>query len=157
PRVLRLRTFSKAYGMAGARVAYAVGEAGLIKSFDKIRNHFGVNAIAVAGALASLEDALHLPPVIGQVRAARGRIGDIARSLGLTPLPSATNFVAIDCGGDGAFARRVLAALIARGVFVRMPGPAPLDRCIRITAGTEADLAVLAAALPEALAAARAG
>jgi len=157
PRVLRFRTFSKAYGMAGARIAYALGEAGVIKSFDKIRNHFGVNAIAVAGALASLEDPEHLPRVIGQVRAARDRIGAIARSNGLAPLPSATNFVAIDCGRDGAFARRVLAALIARGVFVRMPGPAPLDRCIRITAGTEADLAVLAATLPEALAAARAG
>lgn len=156
PRVLRFRTFSKAYGMAGARIAYALGEADVIKSFDKIRNHFGVNAIALAGALASLEDAEHLPRVTRQVRAARDRIADIARGHGLAPLPSGTNFVAIDCGRDGAFARRVLAALIARGVFVRMPGPAPLDRCIRITAGTEADLAVLSSALPEALAEARA-
>jgi histidinol-phosphate aminotransferase len=157
PRVLRFRTFSKAYGMAGARIAYAVGEAGVIAAFDKIRNHFGVNAIALAGALASLEDEAHLPSVVARVRAARDGIGAIARAAGLTALPSATNFVAVDCGRDGAFARRVLAELIARDVFVRMPGVAPLDRCIRISAGTEADLAVLAAALPEALAAARAG
>ncbi len=57
----------------------------------------------------------------------------------------------IDCGADGALARCVLAELNARDVFVRMPGVAPLDRCIRVTAGTDADLAVLAAALPEAL------
>jgi len=156
PRVLRFRTFSKAYGMAGARIAYAIGEAGLVQSFDKVRNHFGVNAIALAGALASLEDPDHLADVVRRVHAARGRIAAIARDNGLQPLPSAANFVTVDCGRDGAFARRVLNALIERDVFVRMPGVAPLDRCIRITAGTDADLAILAAVLPEALAAARA-
>ena len=156
PRVLRFRTFSKAYGMAGARIAYVLGEASVVKSFDRIRNHFGVNALALAGALASLDDPSHLAWVVAQVGAARDRIAAIARANGLEPLPSATNFVAIDCGRDGAFARRVLAELGARDVFVRMPGAAPLDRCIRVSAGTEADLAVLAAALPDALAAARA-
>lgn len=156
PRVLRFRTFSKAYGMAGARIAYAIGEAGVIRSFDKIRNHFGVNRIAQAGALASLADPAHLAAVVARVQSAREQIGAIARASGLTPLPSAANFVAIDCGRDGAFARRVLAELVARDVFVRMPGVAPLDRCIRVSAGTEGDLTVLAAALPEALAAARA-
>ena len=156
PRVLRFRTFSKAYGMAGARIAYAIGEASVVQSFDKIRNHFGVNAIALAGALASLEDAEHLGSVVAKVKAARERIGAIARASGLAPLPSATNFVTLDCGADGALARRLLAELGARDVFVRMPGVAPLDRCIRVTAGTEADLAVLASVLPEALAAARA-
>jgi histidinol-phosphate aminotransferase len=156
PRVVRFRTFSKAYGMAGARIAYAIGEAEVIKSFDKIRNHFGVNAIAQAGAIASLDDATHLVSVIARVRAARQGIAAIARDHGLEPLPSGTNFVTVDCGRDGAFARRVLAELVARDVFVRMPGVAPLDRCIRVTAGTAGDLAVLAGALPDALAAARA-
>jgi histidinol-phosphate aminotransferase len=156
PRVLRFRTFSKAHGMAGARIAYAIGEASVVESFDKIRNHFGVNAIALAGALASIDDPGHLASVVARVRVARERIGAIARANGLEPLASATNFVAVDCGADGAFARRVLSELVARDVFVRMPGVPPLDRCIRVTAGTEADLAVLAAALPEALAAARA-
>jgi histidinol-phosphate aminotransferase len=156
PRVLRFRTFSKAYGMAGARIAYAIGEAGVARAFDKIRNHFGVNVIAQAGALASLSDAEHLASVVARVGAAREKIAGIARASGLAPLPSAANFVAIDCGGDGALARRVQAELIARDVFVRMPGVPPLDRCIRVSAGTETDLALLAAALPEALAAARA-
>src|SRR6056297_1587156 len=56
PRVIRMRTFSKAYGMAGARVGYAVGAAALIKSFDRIRNHFGVTRMAQAGAQAALLD-----------------------------------------------------------------------------------------------------
>ena len=68
------------------------------------------------------------------------------------PLASATNFVAIDCGRDGAYARRILDGLVARGVFVRMPGVAPLNRCIRVSAGTEADLAIFAEELPKALA-----
>ena len=154
PRVLRFRTFSKVHGLAGARVGYAIGEAGLIKCFDKIRNHFGVNRIAQAGALAALADQAHIAEVIRRVERARVRIAEIARANGLAPLPSATNFVTIDCGRDGTFARRVLAELIARDIFIRMPGVAPLDRCIRVSAGTDADLDAFAAALPPALQAA---
>jgi histidinol-phosphate aminotransferase len=152
PNVIRYRTFSKAHGMAGARVAYAIAEANLAKAFDKIRNHFSVNRIAQAGALAALADKAWLADVVGRVNRAKERIGAIARENGLVPLPSATNFVAIDCGRDGAFARRVLDGLIARGVFVRMPGVAPQNRCIRVSAGTDADLAIFAEALPQALA-----
>lgn len=157
PRVLRFRTFSKAHGMAGARVGYAIGEAELIKSFDKIRNHFGVNRLAQVAALASLADREHLRSVCGKVAAARTRIAAVARASGLTTLASATNFVAVDCGRDGAFARAVLDQLLARGVFVRMPGVAPLNRCIRISAGTEKDLDLLEQVLGPALRAAAAG
>jgi histidinol-phosphate aminotransferase len=157
PRVLRFRTFSKVHGLAGARVGYAIGEAGLIKSFDKIRNHFGVNRIAQAGALAALADRAHMDDVLRRVARARDRIAEIARANALTPLPSATNFVTIDCGRDGAFARRVLTQLIARDIFIRMPGVAPLDRCIRVSAGTDADLDAFAEALPAALQAAADG
>ena len=151
-RVIRFRTFSKAHGMAGLRVGYAIGEAELCKSFDKIRNHFGVNRLALAGAIASLGDPEHLAFVKAQVTQARDRISAIARDAGLTALPSATNFVAIDCGGDGAHARRVLDGLLARGIFVRMPGVAPLNRCIRVSAGTPDDLDAFAAALGQAVA-----
>jgi histidinol-phosphate aminotransferase len=61
----------------------------------------------------------------------------------------------MDCGRDGAYARKVLAGLIDRDVFVRMPGVAPLDRCIRVSAGTKADLDVFKQELPEALKAAQ--
>lgn len=155
PRLLRYRTFSKAHGMAGARVGYAIGEAGLIKSFDKIRNHFAVNRIAQVGALASLDDPDHIADVARKAARARERIAAIAAQNGLTSLPSATNFVAVDCGADGAHAHRVLEELAARDIFVRMPGVAPLNRCIRVSAGLEPDLDLFEAALPEALAAAR--
>ena len=155
PRVIRLRTFSKGYGMAGARVGYAFGHPGLIRAFDKIRNHFGMNRAAQAGALAALADQDWLAHVQAEVVRAKARIAAIGAAQGLTALPSGTNFVTLDCGRDGDFARAVLAALVEAGVFVRMPFVAPQDRCIRISAGTPADLDVLEAALPGALERAR--
>ncbi|MAY89521.1 MAG: histidinol-phosphate aminotransferase [Pseudooceanicola sp.] len=157
PRVIRMRTFSKVYGMAGARIGYALAAPDLIRAFDKVRNHFGINRIAQAGALAALEDRDWLAHVQGEIATARDRIGQIARDNGLTPLPSATNFVAIDCGGDGALAARVVAGLIARGVFVRMPFAAPQNRCIRVSAAPAETLEFFARALPKALAEAREG
>jgi histidinol-phosphate aminotransferase len=155
PRVIRMRTFSKGYGMAGARVGYAIAAAPLVKAFDKIRNHFGMSRISQAGALAALADQDWLNEVRMKVRAARETLGHIAHENGLTPLPSATNFVTMDCGRDGAFARAVLKELTARGIFVRMPFVPPHDRCIRVSCGTAENLADFATALPEALAAAR--
>ncbi len=157
PRVLRLRTFSKGYGMAGARVGYAIGSAPLIPAFDRIKNHFGLNRVAQAGALAALEDSVYLSEVRTRVAQARARIAEIGADHGLTALPSATNFVTLDCGRDGDFARAVLAGLLSRGVFVRMPGVAPLDRCIRIGTGPEPDLTAFANALPLALQDAKGG
>ncbi|MBV7377977.1 pyridoxal phosphate-dependent aminotransferase [Maritimibacter dapengensis] len=155
PRVIRMRTFSKAYGMAGARVGYAIGAKPLITAFHKIRNHFGMARVSQAGAVAALADQDYLAEVQAKVTVARGRIAEIAAENGLATLPSATNFVAIDCGADGDFARRVLSELIARDIFVRMPFAAPQDRCIRVSVGDPADLDAFAAALPDALAAAR--
>lgn len=151
PRVIRMRTFSKAYGLAGARVGYALGAAPLIMAFNKIRNHFGMNRTSQIGALAALKDQHHLARTVAKVRAARQTIAEIAAANGLTTLPSAANFVALDCGQDGGFAKAVLDGLIKRGLFVRMPFVAPQNRCIRVSCGTEADLAAFAAALPEAL------
>jgi histidinol-phosphate aminotransferase len=155
PQVARVRTFSKAYALAGARIGYCLGNAGLIRQFEKIRNHYGINRFGQIGALAALKDQAYLAATVAKIAAARGEISRIAAANGLRALPSAANFVAIDCGADGAFARRVLDALLARDVFVRMPGVAPLDRCIRVSCGRPDDLAIFADALPAALADAR--
>ena len=154
PSVIRMRTFSKGYGMAGLRVGYGIGAPDLISAFNKIRNHFGVGRIAQAGAMAALVDQAWLAEVQAQVATARNRIATIARDNGLLPLPSATNFVAIDAGRDGAFALRLLQELTKAGIFICKPFVAPHDRAIRISAGHPADLDAFAAALPNALAAA---
>ena len=156
-RVIRMRTFSKAYGLAGARVGYAMGAPELITAFHKVRNHFGMNRAAQAGALAALRDQDWLAQVLGQVSDARDRIAAIARAHGLDPLPSAANFVTIDCGRDGTFAKVVLDALVARGIFVRMPFAAPQNRCIRVSCGTSEQLDAFEAALPSALSEAKKG
>ncbi|PSM18089.1 pyridoxal phosphate-dependent aminotransferase [Nitratireductor sp. StC3] len=157
PNVLRMRTFSKAYGLAGLRCGYAIGEREQIRAFDKVRNHFGVNRMAQAAALAALADRAWLNSVVGEVAAARDRIAAIAAENGLAALPSATNFVTIDCGRDGAYAHKVMAALLGAGIFVRKPMAPGLDRCIRVSTGPEAELALFAAELPGARAAAQAG
>lgn len=154
PNVIRMRTFSKAHGLAGLRVGYALTNPSLAKAFDKVRNHFGLGRLAQAAASAALGDQAHLAIVQAAIIAARARVGAIASDHGLAALPSATNFVAVDCGRNGDFARRVLAELVQRGIFVRMPGIAPLDRCIRVSLGPDAALDVFATALGPALKAA---
>ena len=152
--VVRMRTFSKAYGMAGARVGYAIGNAEVIRNFEKIRNHFGMSRISQAGALAALADEAWLATVQCEVETSRARIAEIAEANDLSPLPSATNFVTIDCGQDAEFAKAVLNELAARGIFVRKPFAPPGDRCIRVSCGTREDLDRFDEALPLALEAA---
>ena len=149
-----MRTFSKAYGLAGMRCGYAIGHADTILSFDKVRNHFGMNILAQIAARAALEDRAYLTEVCERISASKERIAWIASANGLEPLPSATNFVAIDCGRDGTFATAVLKQLAGRGVFVRMPGIAPQNRCIRVSAAPDAEIDIFEETLPLALAAA---
>ena len=153
-QVIRLRTFSKGYGLAGARVGYAITNPDLALAFDKVRDHFSMGRISQAGALAALADQEWMRSVQARTVQARARLSGVARANGLVPLPSATNFVTIDCGRDGGYARRVLEEMGARGVFIRMPGVAPLDRCIRMSLGDDAALDVVEETLPEALKAA---
>lgn len=152
PNVIRTRTFSKAYGLAGARVGYAFGMPETIVAFDKIRNHFGMPRLSTEAALAALADQAYLKEVVGKISAARERIAAIAVANGLQPLPSATNFVAIDCGRDGTYARSIVDGLMQHGVFIRMPGVAPLNRCIRVSTGLPEALDLFEEALPKVLA-----
>ena len=151
--MLRFRTFSKAYGLAGLRVGYALGHAETVAAGDRVRDHFGVGRVAQAAALAALEDQAHLADCIRQIAAGRERITQIARANGLAPITSAANFVTVDLGRDGPFAKAVLDELGRRGIFLRMPGVAPLDRCIRFGVGLPAELDVLEREPPAVIAA----
>ena len=136
PRVIRLRTFSKAHGMAGARIGYAIAPQETIRAFDKIRHHFGVNRVAQEGAYASLGDPEFIAGVVRAVIAGRRDYEALAGELGLETLPSTTNFVAIDLGTAERATSAMKRLLEDEAVFVRMPGVAPLNRCIRVTVGT---------------------
>ncbi len=141
--VVRTRTFSKAYGMAGARIGYAITSRRIVAAFEKVRLQYGVNRIAQAGALASLDDEDHLRAVVAETARGREEYAALARDLGIRALPSHTNFVCIDCGSVGA-AEDVLRALLRRGIWIRKPAAPPLDRCVRVTVGTAAQRAAFA-------------
>jgi histidinol-phosphate aminotransferase len=116
-----------------------------------------MNRLSQIAALAALQDQDGLRIIQDQVAAAKVQISEIARTNVLTCLPSATNFVAMDCGQNGDFARRVLSSLIEQGIFVRMPFVAPQDCCIRISCGPQGEIDLVANALPIALKAAQNG
>lgn len=151
PRIILMRTFSKAHGMAGARVGYAIAAPEIITAFDKVRLHFNVNRVAQAGALASLGDRAFLQTVITAVEAGRNDYLVLAQSLGLKTLPSATNFVTFDCDTQPR-AQAVLEALAQRGVFVRKPVVPLLDHYFRVTVGSPEERRAFAEILPKALA-----
>jgi len=152
-RVVRTRTFSKAYGMAGGRIGYAIASERVIGILQKIRLHYGVNRNAQVGALASLGDEPFRRWVIEQVALARADYERVARELGLDTIPSSTNFVCIDLG-DAARATTVMNQLLTgHGVWIRKPGLAPLDRFVRVSAGTEPMRAAFEQAFREVVAA----
>ncbi len=148
PRLIRLRTFSKAYGMAGLRIAYAMGDPETIQPLNRIRPHFEVNAVAQAGALASLRDFEHLPTIRQKNLEGQMMLSQMLNEFGYATLPSSTNFILADLN-NREDAERLVLDLRQRRVFIRKPGMAPLDGYIRITVGTEQDHAILRTALQE--------
>ncbi len=144
--VIHLRTFSKAYGMAGARIGYALCHEDICLGLDKIRNHFGVNRIAQAGAIATFSDEFYVYEVLKEVAQGKKFYENLAHDLGFTAIKSATNFIAMDTGSKER-ARELSSELTKRRVFVRMPSVSPLDRCIRITIGPKDECYMVAEAI----------
>lgn len=140
-----LRTFSKAYGLAGLRVGYAVvSDPALADALNRSRSLFNVGALAQAAALAALADERYAIEQVGRTVAARERLRAQLEALGLTCLPSAANFLA---AALPLSARDAIGQLAAEGILVAPVGPAPFDRHIRITIGADADHERLLAAL----------
>ncbi len=145
-----MRTFSKAYGLAGLRVGWMAGPEGIAEAMSPVRNAFDVNAVAQAAAVASLEDApAHLPQRIAEASAERQRMTEGLRALGLMPLPSSANFLFIDVGDDEA--KAIDAALTRRGVIVRPTAGFGAHGGLRITVGLPEQTDRLLGAMAEAL------
>jgi histidinol-phosphate aminotransferase len=148
PLVL-LRTFSKIHSLAGLRIGYAIAAPAMARLFDRVRVPFQVNAVALAGALAALDDEAHVEA--SRVLARTGRaalLADLA-ALGIVAHPSHTNFVLADFGHD---CRPLCAALGDRGVLIReMTGFGMAPNFARIGIGTPEEHARLVAALSAAL------
>jgi histidinol-phosphate aminotransferase len=150
-RLIRMRTFSKAYGMAGARIGYALATQRNVQTFQKIRLHYGINRNAQVGALASVGDDEFRRYVVAETAKAREDYYRLARELGRRYLESFTNFVCIEMDTPQR-AVRVMDELLVRGVWIRKPGAPPLDAYVRVSAGTEPMRRVFAQALRAVLA-----
>lgn len=130
-----LRTFSKAYGLAGVRVGYAITTEEIAGLINKARSPFNVNLVAQSGALAALDDAEHLRRSVAMVNAGRAAYYAAFESMGVEYIPCHTNFILVRVG-DGA---GVYAAALARGVITRPMGGYGLPEYIRITIGNESE------------------
>lgn len=130
-RLMVLRTFSKAYGLAAARIGYAIAGAAVVGYLDHTRAPFNANTLGQVGARAALADVEHVQRYIELNRKERARVTEALSSLGLTVAPSQANFVFADFARPGS---EVFDRLLRMGVIIR-PMPEPVASWLRITVG----------------------
>ena len=140
PNLIVTRTFSKAYGLAGLRVGYAVSHPQIADLLNRVREPFNVNSLALVAAAAALDDVSHLERSRATNRLGMRQLQDACRQLGLNWLPSVGNFLCVDVGRPG---REVFLELLKQGVIVRPVDNYGLPRFLRISIGTEAENARL--------------
>ncbi len=132
--LLLMRTFAKIHGLAGLRLGYAYGHADLISYLERVRPTFNVNSMAQIGGIAALADTEHIARSRAHADASRAFFLRELRALGLEPIPSATNFVAVPVGDDAA----VTEGLRTHGFTVTPLSGWGLPGLIRISFGTAA-------------------
>lgn len=126
--VIVLRTFSKIYGLAGLRIGYGVSTSEIIGFLNRVRPPFNANSLAQTAALAALGDDEYVAKSRAVNAAGMAQLEQGLRELGITPIPSETNFLYFDAKRDG---RSVFEALLREGIIVRhIEGP-----MIRVTIG----------------------
>jgi len=150
PNLVVTRTFSKAYGLAGLRVGYALAHPSVADVMNRVRQPFNVNSLALAAATAALDDMEFVARSYAENLQGMRQLEEGARSLGLEWIPSRGNFITIRVGKANEIYRR----LLRRGVIVRpVGGPYELPEHLRVTVGTAAEnekfLAALAASLKD--------
>jgi histidinol-phosphate aminotransferase len=131
--VVVLRTFSKAYGLAGLRVGYGLGPTELLGYCARMRNTFSVSSVAQAAALAAIEDRLHILNVVENNAVQSLVLIEGLSVLGYRVVPTTANFICCDLGKDAA---SVANRLYDDGVSVRPLGHWGAPNCIRVTIGT---------------------
>ncbi|HJV00412.1 MAG TPA: histidinol-phosphate transaminase [Burkholderiaceae bacterium] len=152
PNLLVSRTFSKAYGLAGLRVGFAIAQPALTDLMNRIRQPFNVNSMAQAAAIAALNDKAFLAQSAANNTAGYQQFVEAFEKMGLEYVPSYGNFVLVKVGDDDGAGARVNLALLKQGVIVRPVGNYGLPQWLRISIGLPQENAVLIAALAKALA-----
>jgi histidinol-phosphate aminotransferase len=135
PNVVVARTFSKAYGMAGVRIGYAVGDAATIKKMSAYRMPYNVNTFGVAAAVASLKDPQHIKEESARNKGVRDFTIKALADLGYTSTESQTNFIFTDIGKTMT-AAAFREGCAAKGVMVGRDFPPLEKQWARISLGT---------------------
>ncbi|MCM8796871.1 MAG: histidinol-phosphate transaminase [Candidatus Omnitrophica bacterium] len=132
--IIILKTFSKAYGLAGLRIGYAIADSGLIACLEKARQPFNVNLLAQVAAIAALEDKKFLVRTRKVVLEGKDYLYDNLKKMGLAYVPSVANFILVDVGKDSL---DLFKDMLKFGVIVRDMKQYGLNNFIRVTIGTK--------------------
>jgi len=148
-RALVLRTFSKAYGLAGLRIGFAVADKAVVDVLGRVGRTFHVSSLAMAGAIAALDDTEHVARSARHARQALERYAAEIRGPGVRILPSLGNFALLDCGRPST---PIYEQLLRHGVIVRPMAAWGLPHHLRLSVAREADMPRVIAALNDVLA-----
>ncbi len=132
-RVLVLRTFSKIYGLAGARIGYGIGSEEIIKGITKVRSPFNTSSLGQVGAMAALDDEDFLNRIKKLNSEEMNYLYGELENLGLDYIPSVTNFILVHCGKDCI---EVFKSLLKKGVIVRPMKGYGLPQSFRLSIGS---------------------
>ena len=150
PNLLVVQTLSKSRSLAGLRVGFAVGHVDLIEALERVKNSFNsypLDRLAIAGAVAAIEDSEYFDQTRQAVIATRERLVGELKKLGFEVLPSAANFIFARHPGHDA--QESALALRQRGIIVRHFKLPRIEQFLRITVGTDEQCAALVAAMKE--------
>ena len=142
PGLVVTRTFSKAYGLAGMRVGYAVAAASVLEPVGRIRPPFNVSAPTLAAAAAALDDEAYLARTVAETLASRAALTSALDGLGLRHLPSQANFILVEDRDDWPAALAIDAVSVRPGVNLGVPGwarislprPEDVERVVEVIA-----------------------
>ena len=151
PNLLVLRTFSKAYALAGMRIGYALGDPGLMAALDAVKDVYNLDRLAIAAAAAAIQDRDHHDRLVNFVIEERAWLADRLRSAGFEVAPSAANFL-LARPPSGHPAATLYAALRERRILVRHYDREPIAGWFRVSVGTREQHQALLQALKEVMA-----
>ena len=135
PNLLVTRTFSKAYGLCGLRIGYAVGSESWVRALQSVRQPFNTNQLAQVAALESLKHPAAIQERIDEAISERERVADALTAMGVPFTPSHGNFILMEPPGSGMDAAALHEDLLTRGVIVRNGSALGCPGTLRVTIG----------------------
>jgi histidinol-phosphate aminotransferase len=153
PNAIFLRTFSKAFGLAGLRIGYALAHPAVIRLLSRVKLPWNLSAVTIAAASATLDDMAEQDERLRALRAQRAwLVRELSAVPGVVATPSEANFVLVDVGGCGVSAETLVERMLRHGVLVRALTTHHAGRSmVRVTVGSPEENARCVAALREAV------